>query len=620
MGKYTKKDTINIVLSCKNLTEFQRKFSGAHKSAKRNGWLDEVCTYLPVPPKKRNYWTYERCKEEITKMTYLKDLQGTSVLNVLNKNGWYDELTSNLIRKSKKFWTKDEISERSIKYKHKVEFIKNENAAYLYAQRRGWLGEVCSHMIMKSGLRLGESCWTKERIKEEALKFNTRTEFNRGKVIGSNEINYKAKYAYSIAAKNGWLDEVCVHMKININKHSRYIYAYIWEDVKEVYIGLTQDCKTRFNQHKKNKTGIVYLNTLKRGEPKIKILTSKPVLVKNAPKHEEKWKLKYEDLGYKTINVAKTGSLGSYSRIWDYEKVKQEALKYNKRTDFHLNGGGAVVWAKKNKCLEDVCSHMELIIGKWDIFENVQAEALKYKTRKEFKKGCKSASDAAYRNKWMDILYPKDQLKIGDMGYWMIKENVMAAALKCKTKTQFSEEYHGAYNSAKRNGWFEEACSHMDVLVNKWDNIEDIKTEARKYKTKTEFAKGSSAAYSMAKKRGWYKEICSIFPKIKTKWSCYDDVKKEALKYNTRGEFNEKNGSAYNSAISNGWLDEICSHMNTKTTYPPGHWMNKENVLKASLLCKTKKEFRETYKGAYGSAQRNGWLNELTFGSMNIIV
>ncbi len=41
------------------------------------------------------------------------------------------------------------------------------------------------------------------------------------------------------------------------------------------------------------------------------------------------------------------------------------------------------------------------------------------------------------------------------MGYWNIKENVMEAALKCKTRSEFKKLFLGAYKSALRNGWMD---------------------------------------------------------------------------------------------------------------------------------------------------------------------
>ena len=69
-----------------------------------------------VKRKKRNLWTYERCKEEVSKMSYLNELQGTSVVNALRRNGWFDELTSHLIRVVNRPYTKDDCIKEAKKY------------------------------------------------------------------------------------------------------------------------------------------------------------------------------------------------------------------------------------------------------------------------------------------------------------------------------------------------------------------------------------------------------------------------------------------------------------------------------------------------------------------------
>ena len=557
-----------------------------------------------------NSWTYDKCKEEISEMKYLNELQGKTILGILNKNGWYHELTKSLIRTKNMYWTKESIHKEAIKYKHRSEFGQKSKGAYIFASRRGWLDDVCSHMTFKCGVKKGESFWTKDKIIELAKNYNTRNEFAKGRKKGSNKVDYKAKYTYSIAGKNGWLDEVCSHMKMNINDKPRYIYAITWEKEKLAYVGLTQDWKKRFTDHCADISGIVYKTIEEFGEPKFKVVSKRPVKVERAGEYEERWKIKYEKMGYETINRVKTGSLGSYSRMWDYESVKLEALKYETKTEFRIKSGGAFVSALKNGWLDDIRSHMKLIMGYWDVFENVEEQAKKYRTRKDLQRGCRSASEGAYKNGWMDILYPKENMVIGDMGYWDIKENVIKVCLECKTKKELMFKYSGAYNSARRNGWLDEVCSHMEILYGKWKTIDDIKEEVKKYKSKQEFQKAQPGAYLVIRTNGWLKEVFSIFPKFETKWGRIETVKEEALKYNSIIEFYKMCGSAYNSARRNGWLDEVCSHM-VSEKYPQGYWDVKENVIKESLKYKTRSEFHFNSRGSYGGARRNGWLDEL---------
>jgi predicted GIY-YIG superfamily endonuclease len=78
-------------------SEFQKKSSGAYDAAYRNGWIDEIYTFLKS--KKGEKWSYDRCKTE------------------------------------------------AMKYKHKKDFILNSKSAYVRAHSEKWLDSICSHMI-----------------------------------------------------------------------------------------------------------------------------------------------------------------------------------------------------------------------------------------------------------------------------------------------------------------------------------------------------------------------------------------------------------------------------------------------------------------------------------------
>ena len=90
-------------------------------------------------------------------------------------------------------------SKEALKYKTKTEFSKGCSSALSAARRNGWVDEICSHM---DETRKPAGYWTLERCRKEALKYKTKTEFSKGCVS-----------AYQAALRNGWLDEVCAHMK-----------------------------------------------------------------------------------------------------------------------------------------------------------------------------------------------------------------------------------------------------------------------------------------------------------------------------------------------------------------------------------------------------------------------
>lgn len=86
----------------------------------------------------------------------------------------------------------------ALKYKTRTEWSKKSLLGYDSARRNGWLNEICNHMII---LHLPNGYWTKNRCKEEALKFKSRMEWKNNSMS-----------SYSSAVKNGWLNFCVKHM------------------------------------------------------------------------------------------------------------------------------------------------------------------------------------------------------------------------------------------------------------------------------------------------------------------------------------------------------------------------------------------------------------------------
>lgn len=141
-------------------------------------------------------------------------------------------------------WTNEVIKKEALKYNTRSDFEKHNKTAYNAAHSRGIFDDVCSHMTIKL------IKWTEEMLKEEALKYNNRSDFQSGN-----------SGAYKSAIRKGILNDVCSHMI------------------------------------------------------------------------------------YKLIN-------------WDEKMIRKEALKYNTRNDFK-NGSNAYRSAQRKGILDDVCSHMK---------------------------------------------------------------------------------------------------------------------------------------------------------------------------------------------------------------------------------------------------------------------
>jgi hypothetical protein len=239
--------------------------------------------------------------------------------------------------------------------------------------------------------------WTKKRCAEIALLYNSRNEFCE---------SYKG--AYKRARINGWLDEICLHMKPLGNLRKRLVYAYEFLD-DYVYVGLTCNDKRRNRQHYNEispvKNHMVKFNLI----PIKKILTNGYVNVNEAQILENDWVNKYKNEGWNILNTKKTGGLGGNTLFWTKEKCHEVALKCKTRKEFSIKYVSAYINSRNNKWLDDICNHMirqRKPRGYWN-YLTCKEESLKYNNRFDFSHKCSSAYFISSKNNWLDEFYPK---------------------------------------------------------------------------------------------------------------------------------------------------------------------------------------------------------------------
>lgn len=340
----------DVALSCNHKTEFRKKYQCAHKFSERNGWLEEITSHMIQLGNKMKRLVYvyvfednhayvgltddkdKRFNQHMKRGPISKHIEKTSLIpnyiilsdyidvgdaqelehdtknNYIN-NGWVilnkgaTGRGVGALGTSIKIWTYDICKEEALKYSCRSDFKKN-SYAYTSARLNGWLDEICSHMEYK---QLPNGYWLhdKERCREEALKYTMRSHFK-----------CSSRSAYKASRKNGWLDEICSHMI----------------------------------------------------SPQI-------------PK------------GY-----------------WTKKKCHEEALKYCYIGDFVNAHNGAYDKSCKNGWLVEICSHMiqkKKPNGYWNDYNKCKEEALKYDKRSFFQKNSGNAFRYAINNGWLDEFFPK---------------------------------------------------------------------------------------------------------------------------------------------------------------------------------------------------------------------
>ena len=99
------------------------------------------------------------------------------------------------------------------------------------------------------------------------------------------------------------------------------------------------------------------------------------------------------------------------------------------------------------------------------------------------------------------------------------------------------------------------------------------------------------------------------------KWN-YESCKKEAAKYKTNAEFKRMAGGAYSSACKNKWLNDINQHF---IKYKPkGYWTFEKCKIEA-LKYTYKKDFAKYSRQAYTNACKNNWICEICTHMVEIL-
>jgi hypothetical protein len=199
----------------------------------------------------------------------------------------------------KRKWTHESVREEALKYKTRTEFLqKAPETAWQYAKEQGIYDEICSHMPNANRVV------AEEEIRQAAAKYTTRVDF----INGDNKM-------YSAAVYRGILEDVCSHMtppRTVGKKKPKWSLEKVMECAKE--------CKTRIEFSKRFKGAYMAA-----------------------------YRLNILDEVFATLE-GKT--------YWTEDMIKEEASKYSTRADFQKNSKGAYLSAFRKGIVDEVCQHM----------------------------------------------------------------------------------------------------------------------------------------------------------------------------------------------------------------------------------------------------------------------
>ena len=256
----------------------------------------------------RIFWTKELIKKDVKRfLTYSEWVKARKSFRAAERLGVVKEVSKHLIKSNKfgspsePFWTRERIMATIKLCKDRKEFRKNKRC-YAAAARLGILNEKNLFEHFKK-TKISTKWSSEEVVFNDAKQHHSRSEW---------ALNNKP--AYEAAKKLGIFYKCTRHMKRLASSWYRCIYTIEVKNQKLVYVGLTYDLKRRIDAHIKSKR----FRELKSkfGDDCLEIKQiSKFVEVHEAVKLERQCLLSYKKLGYKILNVAKTGALGGNKKI-----------------------------------------------------------------------------------------------------------------------------------------------------------------------------------------------------------------------------------------------------------------------------------------------------------------
>jgi len=146
---------------------------------------------------------YESLAEwiKISPTAYNNAKRNGLIPDICNMFGWELRKES----KPNNYWTLELCKSEALKYNSRAEWQNKCKSSYQAARKKNWLNEASPHMKPMNP----KGYWDEQRCKFEALKYNTKSDWQK---------NHPSSYQYS--RKNGWLDEHSVHM-LKISKKKK---------------------------------------------------------------------------------------------------------------------------------------------------------------------------------------------------------------------------------------------------------------------------------------------------------------------------------------------------------------------------------------------------------------
>ena len=440
-------------------------------------------------------WTYKLLKNSASKYNSVKEwrTKESSAYATASMRGYLDQLTKGMIKIGEKgFWTKKRVKRSALKYKTKVDWIKNDDPAYRAAYKNGWIDEITKHMIPIGNRKM--RCVYSISIKGKKIIYIGLTGYYQRRIRD----HFQTRRLLDLIKEYG-------KKSIITKQLTKYIIA---EEAIKIERQLTQNYKKKNYQ---------VLNISKPGSlGGTTIIWTKEKILKDAKKYKSirEW-LKNNKNSYaaawsmKIIDQATKHMTRLWEKKWTEKKVIKAALKFKSFKDWLNKDPASYRAAQARKLLDDSRITKNLIkisgstIHKWTK-NKVLKDSKKYNSRSEWRINSPTAYKAA-RERGYFLEAVTHMKKPPPHGIWT-KENIIKNAKKYSTIKAWMKNNPGAYSAAIKKKILNKSTSHMTRLwVEKW-NKKTVLKSAKKFDLSSHWKKKYPSAPAAARRLGIYKK------------------------------------------------------------------------------------------------------------------
>jgi hypothetical protein len=413
--------------------------------------------------------------------------------------GYYELCTAHMVEKQKPkgYWTKPRCHKEALRFETREDFEQGCMAAYQAARKKGWLDDICGHMVVR---RVKKGFWRNEgNLSKKAGQYDCRKAFAKG-----------APGAYGAATAMGVLEKICQHMAPVGNAANKLIYAHEFPD-GYAYVGMSFNLTNRERHRSQSSVDAVVRHQQQTGlASTLKALT--PLLpVKTAIRMEAKFCRQYKQKGWILLNTSKPGAVGGNIIIWTKGKTVGAARGCSTKAEFYNEYGSAYDAACRNDWIKDCYRHIRSSRkppGFW-IEPTIEQVAVKYKTKGEFERQCGSAYTAAIRLGILDKVCRHMKVLKRPNNYWTY-ERVLHLAKKCRSIKQFVAKYRNAYQAARRKRWLDKIYREVGWTKQTYRlqlTFAEVVQIAKACRSISDFTKRYRQVYEFARKYNWLGDL-----------------------------------------------------------------------------------------------------------------